>query len=197
MIEKPNMSQKEKIKLAAVKIFSQKGFHSSSVQEIADEAGVKKSLFFYYFKSKENLFLSMFKEGIKEVVKKIRAINAQKVSPCEKLKAILKFEAKLYVYILEKGVLRWGTQSISECPNADFVDMLKDDILTMVMLVEEIIKEGISIGVFRKIDSYLMAVSILSAHQMLLRDKIVFDKEVSEERFHIFLNNLFLEGLML
>ena len=195
MSEKPNMSQKEKIKLAAMKVFSQKGFHNSSVQEIVDEAGVKKSLFFYYFQSKENLFVSIFKEHMEDILEKFHSVSIQKISTRDKLEAILEFESQFYIDILQKGILRWGIQSMDECK--DVINLLKDDFLVMLSLVAGIIEEGISEGVFRKIDPELTAITILSVHHALLKNKVLFDKEISKEKFKVFLNTLFLEGLML
>jgi TetR/AcrR family transcriptional regulator len=44
---------------AGRRIFSQKGFAGVSTQEIADAAGVNKRLIFYYFGSKEDLYLAV------------------------------------------------------------------------------------------------------------------------------------------
>ncbi|ALU11548.1 TetR family transcriptional regulator [Ignicoccus islandicus DSM 13165] len=56
-------STKEKILQAARKVFAEKGFLKASVESIAREAEVSKSLVFWYFKNKDEL--------IKEVVKDI------------------------------------------------------------------------------------------------------------------------------
>ncbi|MGB9980405.1 TetR/AcrR family transcriptional regulator [Methanobacterium sp.] len=46
---------KNKIIQAAVKIFSEKGFHRSTMDEIAREVGVSKGTLYTYFKSKEEI----------------------------------------------------------------------------------------------------------------------------------------------
>jgi AcrR family transcriptional regulator len=50
---------------AAKKIFSQKGLKASTMQEIANEAGVNKALLHYYYRKKENLYLAVFSEMMK------------------------------------------------------------------------------------------------------------------------------------
>lgn len=50
---------KEKILKSALESFATKGYHGTSVKEIAQDAGVNKSLLFYYFNSKENLYKSI------------------------------------------------------------------------------------------------------------------------------------------
>lgn len=53
--------KKTQIIEAAIKLFAQKGFHLTSIQEIADAAGIAKGSMYLYFKSKDDLLLSIFK----------------------------------------------------------------------------------------------------------------------------------------
>lgn len=52
---------KKKIIQAAVKIFSKKGFHKSTMDEIAKEVGVSKATLYNYFKSKEEILKEIWK----------------------------------------------------------------------------------------------------------------------------------------
>lgn len=49
-------TSKQKVLEAATLLFFQKGFHGTSVRDIAEEAAVNVSLISYYFKSKQGLF---------------------------------------------------------------------------------------------------------------------------------------------
>ena len=49
---------------AARKVFTQKGFDGARMQDIADEAGINKSLLHYYFRSKNKLFEAIFKDAL-------------------------------------------------------------------------------------------------------------------------------------
>lgn len=46
---------------AAFRVFSQNGYKKSPMNEIAEEAGISKSLLFYYFKNKKELYLFLVK----------------------------------------------------------------------------------------------------------------------------------------
>lgn len=50
-----------KILEAAKRVFIQKGLDGARMQEIADEAGINKALLHYYFRSKEKLFMTIFR----------------------------------------------------------------------------------------------------------------------------------------
>ena len=55
------MKDKEKqIIEASIKLFAAKGYTSTSVQEIANEAGISKGSFYLYFKSKDALLIAIF-----------------------------------------------------------------------------------------------------------------------------------------
>lgn len=71
---------------AAVKCFAHKGFHATSIQEIADTAGIAKGSLYFYFKSKEDLLLSTFQYYFEDVIAKLSAvIEDQSLSPKERL----------------------------------------------------------------------------------------------------------------
>ena len=50
-----NNESKERILSASIKLFSEKGFDATRVNEIAETANVNKALIYYYFKSKEEI----------------------------------------------------------------------------------------------------------------------------------------------
>ena len=58
MVDKKQLIIKE-----AVNLFATKGYHTTSVQEIAERCHIAKGSFYNYFKSKEELFLSCFQCG--------------------------------------------------------------------------------------------------------------------------------------
>ncbi|MFZ1530139.1 MAG: TetR/AcrR family transcriptional regulator [Ferruginibacter sp.] len=58
--EKDN-STEEKILAAAKKVFIARGMDGARMQDIADEAGINKAMLHYYFRSKEQLFETIFK----------------------------------------------------------------------------------------------------------------------------------------
>ncbi|PKL88909.1 MAG: hypothetical protein CVV23_07800 [Ignavibacteriae bacterium HGW-Ignavibacteriae-2] len=69
---------RNKIIEAAIKLFSQKGFHGTSMSEIAKHAGVAKGLSYNYFKSKLDLlnaiFEMMMERGL-QIIKDIKKIE--------------------------------------------------------------------------------------------------------------------------
>jgi AcrR family transcriptional regulator len=65
------MEAKERIKESALKLFSERGYRGTSVREIAEMAGVTKPTIYYHFKDKENLFETILKGELSELIKSV------------------------------------------------------------------------------------------------------------------------------
>ena len=78
----------EKIFEAARKVFQQRGFSGARMQEIADEAGINKSMLHYYFRSKDKLFHEVFQVGVKNVLPSLIAIIEKELSLFEKTQEV-------------------------------------------------------------------------------------------------------------
>ena len=57
--QKRSMEKKQRIKDAAIKLMSEKGYHSTSSNEIAKEADVSIGTFYSYFKDKKELYTEL------------------------------------------------------------------------------------------------------------------------------------------
>lgn len=60
------ISKKDLILEAAKKVFAENGYDSSRVDEIAERAGVKKSLIYYHFEGKDHLLQEILNNFFKE-----------------------------------------------------------------------------------------------------------------------------------
>jgi len=67
-------STKERILDAALEIFSQKGFHSATTEEIADRAGVGKGTLYRHFETKEKLFEELVRLRLDELEREAGAL---------------------------------------------------------------------------------------------------------------------------
>lgn len=61
-----SVNTKDQILDAAYDIFMQKGINGAAIKEIADKAGVNKAMIYYYFDSKEDLFIEVFRQAVEE-----------------------------------------------------------------------------------------------------------------------------------
>jgi len=61
---------------AAVRVFAHKGFHTSRVGDIAEEAGVAHGLLYHYFSSKDEVLETIFRETWSDLLAEIDEIEA-------------------------------------------------------------------------------------------------------------------------
>ena len=81
----------------ASRLFAQKGYKSTSMNEIANELGIKKATIYYYFPSKEQILFEIMNFAMDEALKDLKKISKMKIPPMKKLEESLKFYSKYYV----------------------------------------------------------------------------------------------------
>jgi len=64
----------ERIIASAEKLFYQKGKAGTSMQDIADDAGINRTLLNYYFRSKDQLFEAVFRKAMESFVPDLAAM---------------------------------------------------------------------------------------------------------------------------
>src|SRR5205807_1258989 len=68
--------RRELILDAALEIFAQRGYHGSSIDEIAHTAGVSKALIYEHFPSKRDLHISLLERNIQEIFERLATAAA-------------------------------------------------------------------------------------------------------------------------
>src|SRR5215217_870837 len=85
-----DLTTEQKIKEAAVVVFTKKGYVASRTRDIAEEAGINLALLNYYFRSKEKLFDIVMKENMMQLLAAMKnVLNNEKQSLEEKVTNII------------------------------------------------------------------------------------------------------------
>ena len=85
-----DISTEERIKVAARKVFHQKGFAGTRTRDIAEEAGINHAMLNYYFRSKEKLFGIVMMETMAQFFKGVNLmLNDESTSLDEKIDLIV------------------------------------------------------------------------------------------------------------
>ncbi len=75
-----NTETEQKIIASAEKLFYQKGKAGSSMQDIADDAGINRTLLNYYYRSKDQLFEAVFRNAMGSFVPSLAAMLNSDIS---------------------------------------------------------------------------------------------------------------------
>ena len=151
MSPKPDVSaeRKQQIFEAAVACFSRKGYHLTTMDDIATECGLSKGSLYWYFDSKKGLFLYLFTvmlEQMSAVWDQI--VNDQTLSATEKLQATLSmFGPVMADWAPFFGVMleAWGQTRFDEDVEEVMHSFYKPYIATMT----QILQEGVDNGEFK------------------------------------------------
>jgi AcrR family transcriptional regulator len=115
---------KENILNAALKLFAEKGYHGTSINDIAKAANISKGLAYNYFESKKQIIEAIFKQLFDEAGKFITIMDSVK-DPYEKLKLVIEFSFRYYEesedmwmlyasFIFQPGILEEGKKLAAE-----------------------------------------------------------------------------------
>ena len=86
---KENESIEEQILVAAFNVFVEKGFENAKMQDIANQAGIKRTVLNYYFRSKELLYQKIAKTILRQALPNMLKI----------LNSYLSFEQKIKDFV--------------------------------------------------------------------------------------------------
>jgi AcrR family transcriptional regulator len=79
---------RDEILKAAIQLFATRGFHETSMSEVAREAKVSKALIFWHFKTKEELFLAVLNKLLEPYVIDF-AEESEKLGECEQIRKLV------------------------------------------------------------------------------------------------------------
>ena len=86
---------KRKIFETSMKLFAEKGYDATSIEEITATVGVAKGTLYYHFSSKEEIFNFLIEEGIKLLQNSIDIKTEKLENYIDKIKAIVLIEIKI------------------------------------------------------------------------------------------------------
>jgi TetR/AcrR family transcriptional regulator, cholesterol catabolism regulator len=71
----------------AARLFRERGYHVTSMRDIAHEVGMLSGSIYYHFPSKEELLLAVYEEGLRHIAAQVDTAVAAKGTPWERLEA--------------------------------------------------------------------------------------------------------------
>ena len=94
--EKPQKAERRSAILeAAIDTFAQRGFHHARVSDVARQAGVADGTIYLYFKSKDDLLISLFEEKMEQIVETFQAEVNQHDSAQDRLKCFIELHLRM------------------------------------------------------------------------------------------------------
>ena len=182
---------KRKIFETSMKLFAEKGYDATSIEEITATVGVAKGTLYYHFSSKEEIFNFLVEEGVK-LLKNSIAIKTEKLeNSIDKIKAIVLIELKVlvkyenFMTIILSQI--WGTGERS--------NICKKHVFEYIAQIQEIVEEGIKKGEIIEADPNVLASGIFGFACSSLIYKLRTSKNIQVPELFAEINRTFIEKL--
>lgn len=131
---------------AAVKVFAENGFHRSQVSKIAKTAGVADGTIYLYFKRKEDILISLFREKLGELVAKFHTSLEEATGAKEALRKVCEIH---FTELENDPDFAFVTQIELRQSSIELRKEIGKTIKPYIVLIEQILLQGIEEKVFR------------------------------------------------
>jgi len=185
-MEEKNISTEENILQIAREVFMQNGYDGTSMQMIADAAGINKSLLHYYYRSKEKLFHEIFSKVFSQFIPHLGVIFMSDMSLEEKIHAF----AGRYIDVFIKNPLIpiFVMQELSKNPQ-QLADLIREAGINPDIMIGKILqtleKENIVLKDPRHFLVNLLGLCIFPFAARPLIQRMIFNND--EEAYNNFL----------
>ena len=175
--ENMRRESRKKILSAAIRLFADKGMAATSIQEIAELAGVSTGLIYRYYKSKQDMY-DIIVNGALRDLKKIAGIFESDESPKLLMEQVFtELRSELVNDIGFSNVLVLMTQAFLSENDDERSSLLLNEDLSIISAIENLIARGQQTGDFAEGNPREMAMLAFSSIQglgimkTLLKDK--------------------------
>jgi len=151
--------RRQEIFSASVHLFLEKGFQETSMREIAAAAGMGKSSLYDYFKTKDEILLSVIEDDVDDLNRQVRIITGQALPAIDRLQQVMHtylnylLSKKAIFFKLDNEVQRLAVQSQRR------IQLKRHELQDML---SSLIKDAIQEGTFRSVNPLLATRTILA-----------------------------------
>src|SRR5258705_4353212 len=143
---------------AAVRVFARKGYYNSRVSDIAREAGIAAGTIYLYFKTKDDILVTLFRDKMAEFVDSLRKAIAGEADAARKVRTLV----RLHFSLLERDPeLAQVLQVELRQGQKFFRGASGQEIGAYFALIGSVLEEGVGEGRFRSSLSVKVATKML------------------------------------
>ncbi len=182
---------KRKIFETSMKLFAEKGYDATSIEEITATVGVAKGTLYYHFSSKEEIFEFLVEEGMKLLKNSISIKTDNLNNSVDKIRAIVLIQIKVlfkyenFITIILSQI--WGNDERSK--------LCKKYVFEYILMIEKIVEEGIKKGEIIEADSNVIASGIFGFISSSFIYKMRHEGEINVQKLFSEVDNTFIKKM--
>jgi AcrR family transcriptional regulator len=160
-------AREDQVRAAALRLFKEKGYHATSMRDIAAAVGINKGSLYSYIKSKEDLLIPVFEQAQGVLCSQLEQISADpSLTSTDRLRRAIHAHVTavadnldvLTVYLSEWRQL--ATESLATN---------RDQRARYAYLFHEILRDGVASGEFRPMDTRIVMLGMIGMCNYLFR----------------------------
>jgi TetR/AcrR family transcriptional regulator, fatty acid metabolism regulator protein len=130
---------------AAIRVFARNGYYNSRVSDIAREAGIASGTIYLYFKTKEEILVTLFRERMAAFVAQLRREIAGEPDPVAKIRRLV----GVHFSVLEQSpALAEVVQVELRQGHKFFRGASAHEVSAYFELIASVLEEGVAAGAF-------------------------------------------------
>jgi AcrR family transcriptional regulator len=168
---------------AALKEFALKGLDAARVEDIADIAGANRRMAYYYFGSKEGLYLAALEVSYLQLVEVEEAINVEALGPIEAIESLV--AAKFEHYVKYPHYIEFvKMENLYQARYLKTSDRIAEMRAPLISIIQRVLRRGEALGLFRKgVDPLDLYLSICALGFFVFSNRhtlgVIFDTDVT------------------
>ena len=144
-----NLQKTEEIYRVIARLFAYRGYHSTSMREIARELGMNQSSLYHYFTSKQDILFTLMNDAMDDVLAILQEISSTDLLPEDRLNRVLGFYTQYYAGDQERLILLINEMNSL---NEEYRSILVGKQRRYVQLIKSILEELAAQGKIKQID---------------------------------------------
>jgi TetR/AcrR family transcriptional regulator, cholesterol catabolism regulator len=187
-----NKSRWDEILAVSARLFREKGYRATTMEDIAAELNVTKPALYYYIKTKHDLLYAICESAIGRLVEGVRKIMEEPTGVEDKLRKLIFWHVNMFSGHGDMIIVYLGEESELPEDKRTFIRSLSREFETMY---RQLLDQGIKEDKFRKMD-VPMAVRAISGMCNWLVDWYRPDGQFSADEIAEIFYDLILKGCL-
>ena len=171
-------AKRQAVLRAAVRMFNERGFHATSLEDVAASLGISKPTIYHYLGNKDQVLLECVSLGLEQLLEAATIARKQPGTGIERLRSFLRRYAEINMDDFGRCVIRTGEEALSPESARRFRGHKREIDKAMRSLIEEGIADG---SIAPNTDPKLLAFTLAGALNWPARWHAADGKQSAEE----------------
>lgn len=135
-------AKRQAVLRAAVRMFNARGFHATSLEDVAASLGITKPTIYHYLGNKEQVLLECVRIGLEQLLEAAGQARREEGTGKDRLCSFLRRYAEINMDDFGRCVIRTGEETLSEDGRKQFRGLKRKIDTALRGLIEEAVADG-------------------------------------------------------